>query len=83
MANFIANITIMPLSELLDPQGKAVLGTLNKLNFSAIENVRIGKNIDLTIEANSCEEAYSIAEDACKKLLYNAVMEQYTIVIKN
>jgi phosphoribosylformylglycinamidine synthase subunit PurS len=81
MPQYIAQITIMPLTELLDPQGKAVLDSLNKMGHNAIENVRIGKNITLTIEAQNNEAAHNIADNACKKMLYNAVMEQYEITI--
>jgi phosphoribosylformylglycinamidine synthase subunit PurS len=82
MSQFTAQITIMPLTELLDPQGKAVNDTLHKLGMSSINGVRIGKNITLNIEANNAEEAHQIADEACKKMLYNAVMEQYSIAIK-
>ena len=78
---FTAHITIMPLTELLDPQGKAVNESLHRLQLNAIQNVRIGKQITLTIEANSKEEANEIADVACKKMLYNAVIEKYSIVI--
>jgi phosphoribosylformylglycinamidine synthase subunit PurS len=81
MNTFIAHITIMPLTELLDPAGKAVEGSLSNLGLASIEKVRIGKNIDLTITADNADAAKAIAEDACKKLLYNAVMEQYHIEI--
>ena len=69
----------MPLKELLDPQGKAVMGGLSNLGLKAIRDVRIGKNITLQIEATSEEEAKAIAEEASKKLLANAVMEYYEI----
>jgi phosphoribosylformylglycinamidine synthase PurS subunit len=78
---FTAHITIMPLTELLDPQGKAVNESLHRLALNAIQNVRIGKHVTLSIEANSKEEAHQIADNACNKMLYNAVMENYTIVI--
>lgn len=78
---FTAHITIMPLTELLDPQGKAVNESLHRLALNTIQNVRIGKHATLTIEANSKEEAHQIADNACKKMLYNAVMENYTIVV--
>jgi phosphoribosylformylglycinamidine synthase subunit PurS len=69
----------MPLKELLDPQGKAVLGGLKNLGLGAIEDVRVGKHISLQIEAASEEEALSMAEEASKKLLANPVMEFYEI----
>jgi phosphoribosylformylglycinamidine synthase subunit PurS len=79
--NFLAEIKIMPLKELLDPQGKAVMGGLSNLGLKNIEDVRIGKHIQLNIEANDAAEAKKIAEEASQKLLANPVMEEYTIQI--
>jgi phosphoribosylformylglycinamidine synthase subunit PurS len=78
---YSVHINIMPLKELLDPQGKAVLGGLNNLGLNAIEDVRIGKHISLQVDAASKEEAGKIAEEATKKLLANAVMESYEISV--
>ncbi|HRN72670.1 MAG TPA: phosphoribosylformylglycinamidine synthase subunit PurS [Ginsengibacter sp.] len=77
--SFIAEIDIMPLKELLDPAGKAVIGGLDKLGIKGIDDVRIGKHVRLTINATDEASAKAIAEDAVKKLLANAVMEQATI----
>ena len=79
--NFQAEIKIMPLKELLDPQGKAVLSGLGNLGVKSIEDVRIGKNVLLSIEAATAEEAKSIAEEAAGKLLANQVMEEYKVTI--
>ena len=79
--NFLAEIKIMPLKELLDPQGKAVMGGLSNLGLKNIEDVRIGKHIQLNIEAVDAAEAKQIAEEASKKLLANPVMEEYSIQI--
>lgn len=79
--NFVAEIKIMPLKELLDPQGKAVLGGLANLGIKSISDVRIGKHIQLTLEAASAEEAKAIAQEAAQKLLANQVMEEFTISI--
>ncbi len=54
---FTAQIKVMPLKELLDPQGKAVLGGLQNLGMAAVTDVRIGKHIDLRVDADSKEEA--------------------------
>lgn len=78
---YSVQVHVMPLKELLDPQGKAVLGGLKNLGLSAIEDVRVGKHISLQIEAASEEEARSLAEEASKKLLANAVMEYYEIEV--
>jgi phosphoribosylformylglycinamidine synthase subunit PurS len=83
MNNFIAHINVMPHKELLDPQGKAVQDTLHKMEFSGIGDVRIGKHIALSIAARDTDSAQAMAEDACKRLLHNAVMEQYEITIQS
>lgn len=80
---YTAIIEIMPLTELLDPQGKAVLESLHRLNHHNVNDVRIGKSIFLKVEANNEAEAIDIAENACKKMLYNPVMEQYSIHIQS
>ncbi len=74
-------VTVMPLNDLLDPQGKAVLGGLQNLGIHAIHDVRVGKHISLTIEAASADEAKDIAENASKQLLANQVMEFFEITI--
>ncbi|TDX00429.1 phosphoribosylformylglycinamidine synthase subunit PurS [Dinghuibacter silviterrae] len=76
-------IKVMPLKELLDPQGKAVLGGLQNLGVTAIQDVRIGKHITLQLEAASEKDARDLAEQACKKLLANPVMEFYEIELVN
>lgn len=67
----------MPLKELLDPQGKAVMGGLQNLGIRNVNDVRIGKSISLQIEAASADEARQIAEEASRKLLANPVMEYF------
>lgn len=79
---FKAEIDVMPLDALLDPQGKAVSQSMDNLGLPEISNVRIGKHIRLFIEAGSKEEASAKADDACKKLLVNQIMEQYSIVVE-
>ena len=71
----------MPLKELLDPQGKAVMGGLENLGISGVENVRVGKNITLEINADSEEKARQVAEEASKKLLSNPVMEYFEVSV--
>lgn len=79
--SFTAQIKVMPLKELLDPQGKAVLGGLQNLAITAVKGVRIGKHIDLKIEAGSKEEAVKIATEAAQKLLANPVMEVFEVSV--
>jgi phosphoribosylformylglycinamidine synthase subunit PurS len=76
---FNVQIKVMPLKDLLDPQGKAVLSGLHNLGLTIVQDVRVGKNINLQIEADSKEVATVIAENASKQLLANAVMEYFEI----
>jgi phosphoribosylformylglycinamidine synthase len=80
---FTIQVKVMPLKDLLDPQGKAVMGGLSNLGLKGIQDVRIGKNITLQIEAASADAAKTIAEEASKKLLANPVMEYFEITIPN
>ena len=78
---FTAQVKVMPLKDLLDPQGKAVLGGLQNLEITKVADVRIGKHIDLQIEADNKEEAIAIATEAAKKLLANPVMEMFEVTV--
>ncbi|MEI6151450.1 MAG: phosphoribosylformylglycinamidine synthase subunit PurS [Chitinophagia bacterium] len=76
---FQVQIKVMPLKDLLDPQGKAVLGGLHNLGMTGVQDVRVGKHITLQIEAANEAAAKEIAEKASKQLLANAVMEYFEI----
>lgn len=78
---YTAQVKVMPHKELLDPQGKAVLGGLSNLGINNIQDVRIGKNITLQVEAANEQEAKQVAEEAAKKLLANPVMEMFEVLI--
>ena len=78
---FTAHINVMPLKELLDPQGKAVNNSLHNLGLGQVQDVRIGKHINLQKEAASKEEAQRMTEEACKKLLANPVMEAFDFTL--
>jgi phosphoribosylformylglycinamidine synthase len=78
---FQVQIKVMPLKDLLDPQGKAVLGGLHNLGMTGIQDVRVGKNITLQIDADNEALAIEIAETASKQLLANAVMEYFEIEV--
>lgn len=76
---YTVQIKVMPLKELLDPQGKAVMGGLQNLGLGGVEDVRVGKNITLQVNADSADKAKQIAEEASKKLLSNPVMEYFEV----
>ena len=65
---FQVQIKIMPLKDLLDPQGKAVLGGLHNLGMTGVQDVRVGKHITLQIEASNEAAAREVAENASKQL---------------
>ncbi len=75
---FKAHIDIMPHKELLDPQGKTVKKSMKNVNIDGIEDVRIGKHIDMVLEADDIKKANEKVELACKKILANVIMESYT-----
>jgi phosphoribosylformylglycinamidine synthase len=79
---FTAEIDVMPLKTLLDPQGKAVSASMGNVGLSEIENVRIGKHITLQIEADSKAIASNKVDEACKKMLCNQIMESYEFTLE-
>jgi phosphoribosylformylglycinamidine synthase len=74
---FRAEIDIMPLKEILDPQGKAVKLGLSNLNIQNVLDVRVGKHISLQLDAENEQDAKEKVDNACKKLLANMIMEAY------
>ena len=80
---FIAEIDVMPHKELLDPQGKTVANNLKHIHITGVEDVRIGKHIRLVVAADTETAAREKVDIACKKLLINPIMENYTFTLTN
>lgn len=78
---YIAKINITLRKSILDPQGKASHQALQNLGMTEVQSVRIGKFVELEIEASDKDDAYKKADEACKQLLVNEVMEDYNINI--
>lgn len=78
---FKADIDVMPLEALLDPQGKAVTSAMINLGLPEVKGVRIGKHITLLVEAATKKEAENKVDEACRKLLCNEIMEYYTFCV--
>ena len=74
--------TVTLKKEVLDPQGKVVNQTLKNMGYDSIVNVRQGKYFDIELNESDKEKAKKIAEEICKKLLTNVVIEDYIIDIK-
>ena len=74
--------TVTLKKEVLDPQGRVVSQTLKNMGYKNIVNVRQGKYFDIELDETDKEKAKKIAEEICKKLLTNIVIEDYTINLK-
>jgi len=79
---FKAEINVMPLEELLDPQGKTVARNMDHAGIYGVQDVRIGKNIEILIDATDEATAKETIDLACKKFLANLIMENYTCEVK-
>ena len=78
---FKAEIDVMPLDALLDPQGKAVTNSMKNIGLAEIDGVRIGRHVRLFVDAASIEIAERKVEEACKKLLSNQIMESFSYTV--
>jgi phosphoribosylformylglycinamidine synthase subunit PurS len=76
-----ATITITLRKSILDVQGKAVEHGIHSMGMTTVANVRIGKHVQLDIDAQDETEARQITDEACRKILANQVMEDYSYTI--
>lgn len=81
MKLYKAKIDIMPHKELLDPQGKTVAKNIDHLDIRGIKDVRIGKHIEIDLEAVDESSAKDIVDTSCKKLLINPITESYSFSV--
>ena len=75
------SVTVTLKKDVLDPQGKVILQTLNGMGMENLKNLRQGKYIELELEEENEENAIKQIDDACKKLLVNLIIENYKIDI--
>jgi phosphoribosylformylglycinamidine synthase subunit PurS len=78
---FLAEVFISLREVVNDPQGIAIRDGLHNLGFESVQQVRTGKYLRLTVEAEDAEQAQSIANDACEKLLANTVIEDFRVSV--
>jgi phosphoribosylformylglycinamidine synthase subunit PurS len=71
-------VTVMPRSGVLDPQGQAVQGALGRMGYSDVEDVRVGKRIELDLTGDNPEEE---ARRMCEDLLANTLIEDYRVEV--
>jgi phosphoribosylformylglycinamidine synthase len=74
-----ATVVVMLKKSVLDPQGQAVSRALGSLGFSEVKDVRLGKIIELDLDARDAAEARKRVEQMCEKLLANTVIEEYRV----
>lgn len=73
------SIDITLKNKILDPQGQAVMKSAHLLHFDQITEIRMGKHINITVEAENKSRAYNIVKELTEKLLYNPIIEEHTI----
>ena len=79
---YLAKVIVTLRKSILDPQGKAVHNALASLGMTGIDQVRIGKHIEMTIDVANQQDAERVTQDACRKLLANSVMEDFSFTIE-
>lgn len=77
------HVRVIPRVGLLDPQGQAVEHALGALGFAGVDDVRIGKAIELTVQAASRDEAEARTRRMCDRLLANPVTEDYLVEVED
>lgn len=82
MKTYTAHVTITLRRAILDVQGKTVEHALHSLHMPQLTNVRIGKYVEMVVQAPDAQTARDVADEACSKLLANPVMEDYAIRIE-
>ena len=75
-------VDVMPKPEILDPQGKAVLGALPRLGFSGVSDVRQGKRFELEVEGEITDEVLAEIDKMAESLLSNPVIEDYEVHVE-
>ena len=75
-------VTVVLKPDILDPQGCAVRDSLKSLNFNEVEDVRIGKSIEVKLNETSRDEAEALLRRMCKSILVNPVIEDFQIEIR-
>ncbi len=79
---FTARVYVTPKAAILDPQGKAIAASLHSIGYPEVADARLGKLIELHVEAESAEAATSRVDEMCRRLLANEVIEDYRFEIE-
>ena len=79
---YVASVNVMLKEGISDPQGLTIERALPALGYEGVSGVRVGKRIDLEIEASTSDEARSRVEEMCQRLLANPVIESYEVIVQ-
>ena len=79
MSRFRARVRVMPRPSILDPQGQAVSHALGELGFAGVDDVRVGRAVEVLLEAATADAAREGALKMCERLLANPVTEDYVL----
>lgn len=79
MTTYLASIRVMLKPLVNDPQGLAVAGGLQDLGFDGVQSVRVGKRIEVTLDAPDAASAEATAREMCERLLANPVIEDFEL----
>ena len=79
---YLAKVYVTLKPTVNDPQGLTVLGALKNLGFSSVEDVRVGKYLEVRIDATDGPQAEVAATDMCQKLLANPVIEEFRVEVE-
>lgn len=75
--NFLVRVYVTPKKAILDPEGKAVAGSLKSLGYEEVSDVRLGKYIELSLSGGDESVVSARVEEMCRRLLSNEVIEDY------
>ena len=79
MTAFVGRVRVMPRAGLLDPQGHAVEHALHSLGFGGVQGVRVGRTLEIAVEADSEQQVRERLKEMCDRLVANPVTEDYVI----
>ena len=79
MSDFRFAVNVLPKAGILDPQGRAVEGSLGHLGIEGVSGVHVGRRVELTVDADTEVEARAIVERLAGELLSNPLIETYAI----
>ncbi len=79
---WLARVHVLLKPVVNDPQGQAIQGGLKSLGFDSVQRVRAGKYFEIQVDAATAADAERLAEEMCRKLLANPVIEDYRVAVE-